>query len=141
MTDELYQILNRPREIKREVRRINERIEDCRIMMLPSAIRYDTDKIVSSPSDPMLKFAEKLDELETQHKKLLDEYVDARDVLIDMIDKLDDSRQKDVIQTRFMNDCKLYQVAEVLGYSESHIYRIYADAIDNLEMMIVNESK
>lgn len=141
MTDKLYQILNKPRFIKRDIRRINERIEDCRIMMLPSAIRYDTDKVVSSPSDPMLKFAEKLDELEAQQKKLLDEYIGARDVLLNMVDRLDDSRQKDIIQTRYMNDQKFYQVAESLGYSESQIFRIYADAIDNLEMMIVNESK
>lgn len=141
MTDKLYQILNKPRFIKNEIRRINERIEDVRIMMLPSAIRYDTDKVVSSPSDPMLKFAERLDELETERDKKLNDYVIARDVLLQHVDRLDDDRQKDVIQSRFMNEHKFYQVAEVLGYSESQTYRIYADAIDNLEMMIVNESK
>lgn len=141
MTDKLYQILNRPRFIKGDIRRMNERVEDVRIMMLPSAIRYDTDKIISSPQDPMLKFAERLDDLEQKRNKLMEEYINARDVMFKYIDRLTSETHKDIIQSRFLSEIKFNQIAESLGYSESQIFREYADAIEILENMIVNDSE
>lgn len=141
MTDKLYHILTEPKRIKSKIKRISERIEDTRLMMLPSGIRYDMDKIISSPSDQMLKFAEKLDELDKEKQKLTKEYFEARDYLFELVDNLSDETKKDIIQNHFILNKKFYQIAERIQYSEAQTYRLYADAIEELENMIVNDSK
>ena len=69
MTDELYETLNQPKWIKREIDVTKARMEKLRVMMLPGAIRYDKDSVQSTPKDPMLEFAEQLDSLD--HKRIL----------------------------------------------------------------------
>lgn len=140
MTDELFQILTEPKKIKSEIKRVCERIEDTRLMMLPSAIRYDKDKVLSSPSDPMIKFAEKLDELEKQKENLIQKYIISRQRMIDLIEMLTEDNQKDIIQARYMKNLRFYQIADEIGYSEAQTYRIYADAIEQLER-IINDNK
>lgn len=140
MTDELFQILTEPKKIKSEIKRVCERIEDTRLMMLPSAIRYDKDKVLSSPSDPMIKFAEKLDELEKQKENLIQKYIISRQRMTDLIEMLTEDNQKDIIQARYMKNLRFYQIADEIGYSEAQTYRIYADAIEQLER-IINDNK
>lgn len=141
MTNKLYNILTKPSSIKADIKRMQERIDDLRLMMLPSAIRYDKDKVVSSPSDPMSKYIINLEKYELKQKKLMDQYVEARDTMIELIDRLEIPCQRDVIQYRFMNGLKFYEIAEEIQYSEAQTYRIYADAIEALEALIKDDSE
>lgn len=70
MTNKLYNILTKPSTIKADIKRMQERIDDLRLMMLPSAIRYDKDKVVSSPSDPMSKYIINLESMSLNRKNL-----------------------------------------------------------------------
>lgn len=141
MTNKLYNILTQPSNIKADIKRMQERIDDLRLMMLPSAIRYDKDKVVSSPSDPMSKYIINLEKYELKQKKLMDQYVEARDIMIELIDRLEIPCQRDVIQYRFMNGLKFYEIAEEIQYSEAQTYRIYADAIEALEVLLKDDSE
>lgn len=141
MTDELFAVLTKPRNIKAEMRRIDARIEDTRLMMLPSAIRYDTDKVISSPSDPMLKFAEKIDELEQKKKKFKEEYLEARSILLSLVDKLSDNVMKDIIQGRYMSEMKFRDIVEILPVEEAQMYRLHNKAIEEMEKMIKDDSE
>lgn len=136
MTDRLFVVLTTPKRLKSEIQRLDERIEDTRLMMLPSAIRYDTDKVKSSPSDPMLKFAEKIDELEKKKEKLLPEWLKARDKLFNLIDRLTEDDYKKIIQDRFMNSKKFAQIVEEMPYVERQVYRKYSEAIEELESFV-----
>ena len=49
----VYDFLCKPRNIKSEIRRAEAERENLRLRMYPSAVRYDTDKVQSSPVDPM----------------------------------------------------------------------------------------
>lgn len=141
MTDELLKILTKPRNIKAEMRRVDARIEDTRLMMLPSAIRYDTDKVISSPSDPMLKFAEQIDELEQQKKKLKEEYLVARSKLLNLVDKLSDNIMKDVIQARYMSEMRFKDIVETIPVEEAQMYRLHNKAIGEMEEIIKHDSE
>jgi DNA-directed RNA polymerase specialized sigma subunit len=141
VTDELFAVLTKPRNIKAEMRRIDARIEDTRLMMLPSAIRYDTDKVISSPSDPMLKFAEKIDELEQKKKKFKEEYLEARSILLSLVDKLSDNVMKDIIQGRYMSEMKFRDIVEILPVEEAQMYRLHNKAIEEMEKMIKDDSE
>lgn len=141
MTNKLFEILTKPKKLKSDINRVDERIEDTRLMMLPSAIRYDTDKVVSSPSDPMLKFAEKIDELERKKAQLQSEYIVARDKLINLIDRLSDERMKDIIQSRYMMARKFSEIVEGLPLEESQMYKLHSKAIGEMEKIVKEDSE
>lgn len=71
----------------------------------------------------------------------MDQYVEARDTMIELIDRLEIPCQRDVIQYRFMNGLKFYEIAEEIQYSEAQTYRIYADAIEALEALLKDDSE
>ena len=52
------------RAARKELWILGQRESDLTLSMLPGAIRYDKDKVESSPEDPMLKFAERLSDIE-----------------------------------------------------------------------------
>lgn len=136
MTDELYEILTRPKTLKSDINRIDERIEDTRLMMLPSAIRYDKEKVITSPTDPMLKFAEDIYELEAQKQQLKEQYIDARNKLLKLIDMLSTDLMKDIIQSRYMAAKKFVDIVELLPIEESQMYRLHSKAIEEMEAII-----
>lgn len=141
MTNKLFEILDKPKKLKDDIALINQRIEDTRLMMLPSAIRYDTDKVVSSPIDPMLKFAEKIDELERKKAQLQSEYIVARDKLINLIDKLSDERMKYIIQSRYMMGKKFSEIVETIPLEESQMYKLRSKAIGEMEKIVKEDSE
>lgn len=141
MTNKLYDILTKPKNLKSDINRVDERIEDTRLMMLPSAIRYDKDKVMSSPSDPMLKYAERIDELERLKAQLQEQYFEAREILINLIDKLSDDRMKDIIQSRYMMARKFSAIVEGLPLEESQMYRLHARAIEEMEIIVKDDSE
>lgn len=141
MTDKLFNILTKPKRIKSDIYRIDERIEDTRLMMLPSAIRYDKEKVISSPSDPMIKFAEIIDELERRRDELKQEYIKSRDTLLKLIDRLSDDRMKDIIQARYMMAKKFSEIVEGLPLEERQMYKLHSKAIDEMENILKKDSE
>lgn len=140
MTNELYQVLNEPSIIKHQIRLIDIQINDTRLMMLPSAIRYDRDKVMSSPSDSMIQFAEKLDELEQKKRNLEKEYLIKRDELVSLVDRLNNKEMKDIMYARYIEDIGLYKMERRVNMSKSKIYQVYSKAIKLLEKQIVEKN-
>lgn len=137
MTDELFEILSAPNIIKHKIKRLNIKISDTRLMMLPSGIRYDVDKVLSSPSDPMLKFAERISEYEEEVQKLERMYLDKRDELTKLIETLSDDDMKDILYAKCIEDISLYKMPDYVNMSKSKIYTLYGKAINLLEREIV----
>ena len=70
----IYDFLYKPKNILTELRREQSRLEGFQQTMYPSGIRYDTDKVISSPRDLMPEYAAKVDEILDTIKKLKLEY-------------------------------------------------------------------
>ncbi len=49
-----------------------------------------------------------------------------------LIDKLDDSKERDVLQLIYINGLGMEEIGEKLGYSRSQIFRIQKRALKNL---------
>lgn len=49
-----------------------------------------------------------------------------------LIDKLDDSKERDVLQLMYINGLGMEEIGEKLGYSRSQIFRIQRRALKNL---------
>lgn len=129
---EVHEILTSPRRTKRQIAVTKAQMEKLRVMMLPGAIRYDKDSVQSSPQDPMLIFAEKLDELMQTVKRLELAYMQQYTVVETLANALDDAH-RDVIKLRYLADYGAPQIALELNYSESTVYKLKREAIKLLE--------
>lgn len=130
--NELYDILCAPKKTKRKIAVIKAQMEKLRVMMLPGAIRYDLDHVQSSPKDQMLIFAEKIDELGRKATAQEELYMKQYAEVEELIEGLDDTHQ-DVVRLQYLAECKPREVAEMLSYSESTVYRLKREAIKTLK--------
>lgn len=123
----LYQV----RDEQKEINIIREQIAQAELALLPSAIRYDQDKVQSSPSDPMIRMAEKVERYEGQLRKHLDRIMTRRQRAFAIVRRVKDPMQRQVLELFFLDERRLSmaQVAETIGYTERQTYRIYKDAL------------
>ena len=104
--------------------------------MYPSAVRYDTDKVQSTPVDPMPRYAEKMDELQTRINKLWIQLNDAQDDIIDKMLKASYQLtpiEQDVIVLFFIGNKTVRWIGFELGRTERGIYKIRKRAMRKLE--------
>ena len=129
---EVHDKLTAPRRTKRKIAVTKAQMERLRVMMLPGAIRYDKENVQTSPQDPMLVFAEKMDELTSNAKQLETLYMQQYQEVETMADTLDDAH-RDVIKLRYLAEYKPTEIAIELNYSESTVYKLKREAIKLLE--------
>lgn len=136
MTDELYKLLHRPLWTKAKIRSKQAQIDDLRMMMLPGAIRYDRDKVQTSPEDPMLKYVARLNELEIELHSLQDKYLGEQKSISETIEKLSDPNEQDVLIRRYINGMYFERIAESIPVSISTVYRWHRVGLNHLEEII-----
>ena len=90
--------------------------------LLPRGIRYDTDKVQTSPSDQMLEVAAKLDALErkmqTKLVKLNNDMVKAMTI----VQAMPTPEYRQLLTLRYLTGRMSWdQIAEVMGYSVDHV--------------------
>lgn len=133
MTDELYETLNQPKWIKREIDVTKARMEKLRVMMLPGAIRYDKDSVQSTPKDPMLEFAEQLDSLDHKLKKQQADFEIACQEVKDLLSGLHKQEYEMVLTLRYIDCLSHKDIAHIMGYSVNHIYKLQSKAIKKVD--------
>jgi len=128
----IYDFLYRPRNILTQLRSAKSELEGLRLSMLPSAIRYDTDKVMSSPSDPMPEYGARIDELQTRIRELTAQYVKAQDAITDKALTLEGIEQE-VIMLRYVAHKTWNEIALELNRSERWMFIIHKKAVKRLE--------
>lgn len=131
----LYQV----RDARREIDQLNEALTDCYLVLLPSGIRYDLDKVQTSPGDMMTQAIANANKYEQQIRKRIAELSKLRADAFNQIERLEDTRHRQILQLFFLSvtkDGKPYTmsgVADAVGYSRRQTYRLYNEAIQILE--------
>lgn len=127
----LYSVRN---ELK-EIRQIEERIREMDAALLPAAIRYDRDRVQTSPRDLLPEIAAKRDGYERILEKKLVSLYTKRAAAQSLIDTLEKAEERIVLSLFFLSDTRpsMKQVAERIGYSEAQTYRYYKSAFEHLE--------
>lgn len=125
--DYLYSIKYESKELDR----MNDRILEAELTLLPSAIRYDADKVQTSPEDPMLHMIAEVAHLKGDLAVRVERLTKRRRKAYDMIDKLEDSRHRVVLQEFFLGDWRvtMEDVASTMNYSVREVYNLYSQAI------------
>lgn len=118
----------------KEIGILQDRIAAMSESLLPAGIRYDKDKVQTSPSDPMagrmVEIADCQAQLEERITGLLARHKQAQS----LIDTLEDSRERQVLGLYFLGTPPrtMNETAHEIGYSQQHTYRLFESGISNL---------
>lgn len=130
--DKLKETFNRPRRIKYQICAINSQIASLEDCLLPGAIRYDTDRVDSSPSDRMPQVMAEIADLCTKQKRLERELFEAQKQVKDICESIDDDLERTVLLMRFIGCQTFEQIGLELSYDKSGAWRAYDRAIKSL---------
>ena len=109
-------------------------LAQIRATLLPSGIRYDIDKVQTSPTDPMSRIMARIDEMSRDVEKDLARLRADRRKAQDMINQLENPLERTVLNAYFLTPGinRMDDVAEMMCYSPRQVYRIYEDAINHV---------
>lgn len=129
------QFLYSVRDEQKEIEELNNRICELRMSFLPGAIRYDKDRVQTSPTDSV---TERMTELGDYEKTLSDkvrELTEKRNRAQKLIDSLDDSIERQVLGMYFLSigRPRMTDVASWMHFSVSSTYGHYKAALKHLE--------
>lgn len=137
---EVRELFKLVRSEKTEVMIVREQIEELRMSLLPTAIRYDKDNVQSSPDNKTEKIMAKVDEYERKLQGRLLALLEHQSEAYDYIVKLEVPEQRQVLQLYYLGKEKLYwyEVAKIMNVSEKRLYQIQSEAFESLDNIRVN---
>lgn len=129
---ELFEILNMPARIRREIKDLESELEAYRQTMLVSGISYDGDKVKTSPKDRMPEYAARVDSILEKIKERQQAYLHAHDKVIKMAAGLQ-TEEKSIIIQRYLEGKRYEDIAAGFPMSERQMFRLRGEAIRKLE--------
>ena len=133
MTDKVYQLLYTPRQIDQQIGRINAKIRSLRDSLALSGVRYDSDRVQSSPSDRMSAVIAETDALERKRDALVDARMKAVEQIEEAVNSLSDETERTVLYMQYIGKERMDDIAETIGYSRSRVYGIRYKALQHLD--------
>lgn len=122
MNKQAYEFLNSARVLHWHWLRLKAKHDELETCLLPAAIRYDKDKVQSSPDDQMSKICAEIHELELEMAKVQrKKFVQVEKILRAVDDLADEERT--ALTMRYINRVPVSAIAEAMGYSEQRIYQ------------------
>lgn len=140
MTDELYERLT---AIQRQRRKIREAQEDLEIMfqsmVSPAATRYDKDKVQSSPTDPMLNYAVRVEKQENKIQELKADLPRVTQETVSFIRRTSKAEYATALIGIYVRQTNREQLAKEMNYSVDSIFRFRRQGIRELEQILAEE--
>ena len=127
-----HEYMMQVRRIELRIRRITLQIEELESSLLPQGIRYDKDKVQTSPEDTLSKIAGRISDLEKQRTQLVRE----RRLLLleiqDALDRLDNEQEQIVLEAYYLSRMSMREIAEMISYSIRSVYTFRKRGIEKL---------
>lgn len=127
---EACEFLGGLRRHTKKAKKLEEQIEIKRFALLPGAIRYDKDRVNTSPRDQMLEGFAEIDELERQ---LIDENRECYRAIIDIsraILQIPEGPERRFLLGYYIHMKNIYQLSAEFNYSLRHTYRLQRKAME-----------
>ena len=131
--EDTYAFLQQIRRKEIEIRRKQLQHDELQSCLLPGAIRYDVDKVQSSPEDPMGKIFAELDDLERQIAELNAEKAKLIHVITEAIEQLDDDFEKTVLTEFYIGRRSMRDAARAIDYSSRRAYYFRKQGVIHLD--------
>lgn len=122
--DAAYTLLNRPKRIEHLILRKKSQIAALESCLLPQAIRYDMDKVQSSPEDMLSRIAAEVRDLEQEVIGLQLKKAKAIGEITRAIEQLEDERERTVLTLRYVWGMPAFKVAKAIHYTQRTELRI-----------------
>ena len=129
---ETYEYLGSIRAIERRIRRLALWHDELECCLLPSAIRYDSDPVQSSPEDKFGDIAAKVIDLEKEIRKLQLEKQRRIYTIGNAIEQLEDEAEKTVLSAFYIGRLPMSDIAEMVHYSLRMTYNRRRRAVEHL---------
>lgn len=135
MTTEVYNALNAVRFLDLKILRLCSKkvmLESC---LYPSGIRYDLDKVQSSPDNPLENIAAQISDVEVLIRKLISAKITKAAELERLISKTSSEDIQTILYLRYVSCQKVEDIASSMSYSKDWVYkkiRIGADEIGRI---------
>ena len=130
MTDKVYEFLNGPKFTAEQIQAKKRKRTERLLAMVPGAIRYDTPRVQSSPSDRMSEIMGEVDELDQEIGDLRELLRQRRQEVADLSRRELDEQACRVIILRYIDGLQWRDVAAAVHKSERTVFRIHKDATD-----------
>lgn len=105
------------RKEQAEVEHLQSLIAKTRMSLLPKGIRYDTDKVQTSPSDPMTETAAIIADYNRQLNESLAKLVERKIRAEQLIMSLDNTDERDILRLYYMETQEISDSSERALYS------------------------
>lgn len=132
MSDKKYSHFMKVRRIEYKIQRLKYRRAALEACLLPPAIRYDKDKVQTSPSDKVSEIVAEIDKIDKKIAELMSDNYSAIREVSDAIDTLDDDLEKVVLYGYLLAGRSMAAIAEDIHYSRQHTYRIYQQGLKHV---------
>lgn len=99
------------------------------------------DKVKTSCTDRQQKTIDKIIDLKSMIDDEIDRLIDLKKEVRDKINQLSDNRFKSVLIDYYINGMTFDEIAESINYSRVQVIRIYGNALDKFEKMILNDTE
>ena len=138
MNRQAYIFLNSARVLHWEWLRLKAKHDELESCLLPAAIRYDKDKVQSSPEDPMSKIVTEVLELEKEMKEI--QLKKSRQIsrIDKAISSLESDEERTALTMRYVNRIPVTDIAEAMGYAEPTIYKFMNQGGEQIAKSIRN---
>ena len=127
MTDKqhrAYKYLSRLWRIRRE---IEDKEFELYSAGLASGIRYDKDSVQTSPTDPMDRIGERVDEIREEKEK----YIRIQHQIVNEIHGLEDKLYEQILSDRFVRGLTIKEIMIKNNHPSSSAYRLFCQALDS----------
>lgn len=131
-TDYVYIFLTSVRKIEAEIQKLTIRHDELQTCLLPGAIRYDGDRVQTSPDDKMSQIAAEVVDLERQVQELRRRKAEQVREIEDAIRMLENDDEQMVLMGYYIGRLPMARVAELIHQSPRSAYYIRRRGVKHL---------
>lgn len=127
--NEAYKFLGQVRGCDNRIKQLSRTIEALRYSLLPGAIRYDTDRVQTTPTNKTEELFARIDELETELAAEKDKQITAILTVEGAIRRMPECKEKVVLLQFYIGRISIQDIADGMGITVRHCYRMRRNAI------------
>ena len=123
MNKQAYEFLNSARVLHWQWLRLKAKHDELETCLLPSGIRYDRDKVQTTPDDQMSKLVSEIVELEKEMARVQVCKSNQITKIEEAVNSLESVEQRTALTMRYINRIPVTKIADEMGYAEPTIYK------------------
>ena len=130
--------LSQIRKLEQSIRWYDTEIDRNRLSLLPGAVRYDTDRVQTSPEDKLAAVAVRIEELRLKQMQKRQELSQLRDKIVAELMTIN-AKRAEVLYLRYVRGMRYERIALTLTYSVDHVKRLHGWGLKEFERKVIRK--